>query len=174
MSNPIEDQVDDIFFFHYIGTIYHYDAPTATRHKKLKSLKIIQFFCEYGLLLARPTVCTDRMRLLLYLGVQFRWIDTHLNFLCTLFARGGRRRPDQKNYQLQMFLRPWSKISMKLLKVWALLGDAAQIATLLVVVVRRKVSKNSQAIWSSCGDEGNIMWVGLAPDAIVHDQQQQC
>ena len=62
---------------------------------------------------------------------------------------------------------------MKLLKVWALLGDAAQIATLLVVVVRRKVSKNSQAIWSSsCGDEGNIMWVGLAPDATVHDQQQ--
>ena len=95
-----------------------------------------------------------------------------MNFLCTLFARGGRRRPDQKNYQLQMFLRPWSKISMKLLKVWALLGDAAQIATLLVVVVRRKVSKNSQAIWSSCGDEGNIMWVGLAPDATVHDQQQ--
>ena len=72
MSNPIEDQVDDIFFFHYIGTIYQYDAPTATRHKKLKSLKIIQFFCEYGLLLARPIVCTDRMRLLLYLGVQFR------------------------------------------------------------------------------------------------------
>ena len=44
MSNPIEDQVDDIFFFHYIGTIYQYDAPATTRHKKLKSLKIVQFF----------------------------------------------------------------------------------------------------------------------------------
>ena len=62
--------------------------------------------------------------------------------------------------------------NIKLLEVWALLGDAAQVATLLVVIVRRKVSKNSQAIWS-CGDEGN-MWVGLAPDATVHDQQQQC
>ena len=137
MSNPIEDQVDDIFFFHYIGTIYQYDAPATTRHKKLKSLKIVQFFCGYGLLLVRPIACTDRMRLLLYLGVQFRWIDTHLNFLCTPFARGGR--PVQKNYQLQMFLRPW-KISMKLLKVWALLGDAAQIATLLVVVVSEEKS----------------------------------
>ena len=73
-------------------------------------------------------------------AISLNWHSFEL-FMHTVCQRRSASAWPKKLSAVQMFLRPWSKISMKLLKVWALLGDASQIAHIVGGEKYQKIAK---------------------------------